>query len=68
MHRDDWQDAAGDQGAWEADVGALNDTYTEFRQRLEALDDEALGRSQRWFAQHRQPQPVALRLMAVFTP
>lgn len=65
--RNDWQDAAGDQGAWDADVQALKDTYTEFRQRLEALDDEALGRSERWFQGQRQPQPVALRLMAAFT-
>ncbi len=67
LTRDDWQEAAGDQSAWEADVRALNDTHTEFRRRLQALDDEGLGSPQRWYQHQRQPQPVALRLMAVFT-
>lgn len=64
---DDWQEAAGDQAAWDADVKALHDVYGEFRQRLDALDDEGLQRQLRWYQQATQPQAVAVRLAAVFT-
>ncbi len=67
MTREDWQEATGDQSAWEADVRALNEIYSDFRQRLEALDDEGLGSPQRRYQQQKQPQPVAVLLMRTFT-
>jgi len=67
LTREDWPAATGDQAAWEADVRALNDIYTEFRRRLEAVDGEGLSRSERWYQQARQSQPVAFRLWGAFT-
>ena len=66
MTEGDWQEAAGDQAAWEVDVQALHDIYAEFRQRLEVLDDEGLQRAFRW-QQATQPQAVVLRLLRGFT-
>ncbi len=67
MTEDDWPEATGDQAAWEVDVQALHDIYAEFRQRLEALDDEGLQRAFRWYQQAAQPQAVTLRLLRAFT-
>lgn len=67
IERDDWGEVSRDQAAWEADVKVLHDIYTEFRERLQTADDEGLQRALRWYQQASIAQPVALRLIAVFT-
>ncbi len=63
----DWQEASGDQAAWDADVQQLFDLHAEFHRRLAALGEEDLLQSVQWFQQASRPQPLAPRLMHAFT-
>lgn len=42
MERTDWQDVAGDERSWQADVQALHRVSMRLKERLSALDDAAL--------------------------
>lgn len=66
MNDSDWPEVSGDQGAWERDVKELHDVYTEFRQRLDEVGDEALDQARAWY-RDAPPRPVAQRLLHVFT-
>jgi uncharacterized protein len=65
--RGDWQEASGDQAAWDSDVRALRDIYDEFQRRLADADDAVLDRGLPWYRGASQQQRVAQRLMHVFT-
>lgn len=67
LDRTDWQGVSGDQTRWEADVRALNETYTEFRQKLETLGDDGLQQALLAYQQSAQPTVVGRRLLWVFT-
>ncbi len=67
MTAEDWPEAAGDQGAWEADVRALHDIYAEFRQHLDVLGDEGVQRAVLSYRQSSQPAVIARRLLNAFT-
>lgn len=67
LDRGDWQEAGGDQAAWEADVRTLDEIYAEFHRRLEAVDDESIQASLKAYQQSRQPTPIAKRLSWVLT-
>lgn len=67
LEKPDWQEATGDQAAWEADVRALQESYTDFHMRLDALDDEGVQKALRAYQQSPQPTVVAKRLLWVFT-
>ena len=44
LARTDWQEASGEERAWQDDVRALHEISRAFRQRVEAMDDAALIR------------------------
>lgn len=67
LTRADWPEVTGDQAAWEADVRALHEIYIEFQRRLDALGEEGVQQKLPSYRQSRQPVPVALRLLHMFT-
>lgn len=68
LERPDWQEASGDEAAWQTDVRDLNAQYQEFRRRLEALDDVALAQPHVPYRDKAEwAQPLAFRLVRVFT-
>jgi hypothetical protein len=44
LERADWQEAGGDEAAWQADVRALQEITANVKERVRALDDTALSR------------------------
>jgi uncharacterized damage-inducible protein DinB len=64
---EDWQDASGDQAAWEADVRDLHEIYAEFRSQLETLGDDGLQSAVLSYRQSSEPVVVARRLLSVLT-
>lgn len=62
----DWQEAAGDEAAWQADVSALHAVSQDMRKRVEAADDGALSGLMTTFAGWPD-QVKAAHLMKVAT-
>jgi hypothetical protein len=43
LERADWQEAGGDEAAWQTDVRRLQEITLQIKDRVRALDDAALG-------------------------
>jgi uncharacterized damage-inducible protein DinB len=62
----DWQEVAGDDAAWQADVRRLEEITGRIKERVQALDDAALARRIPTFADSPD-QALAVRLARMAT-
>jgi uncharacterized damage-inducible protein DinB len=62
----DWQDAAGDDAAWQADVGRLRSISMEIKRRVEGLDEADVAAAMATYAGRRE-RPLGLWVMLAAT-
>lgn len=67
LNRTDWQEVAGAQRDWEADVERLGAISREIRARVEAMDDAKLAQALKWYQESRRAQPILTRLLDMGT-
>ena len=65
LERSDWQEASGDDEAWHADVTALEDVSRRIKERIQAMDADAL---QRPFPGEDMPAVLRVLRMATHDP
>ena len=63
---EDWQEAGGDQRAWEADVDQLRRASLELKARVQAMDEAELSRELPWYAGNAA-RPLDLRFLDMAT-
>ncbi len=63
LERTDWQEASGDERAWQADVDTLLRLSRDLLERARAMDDQAFSREVVWYRGWTKTQPVAVRLL-----
>lgn len=62
----DWQEAGGDQAAWDADVDRLHRVSLEVKGRAEAMDEGEFSRALPWYAGN-PARPIDRRLLDMAT-
>lgn len=66
ISNDDWQEAGGDQAAWEADVERLRRISLECKARVDAMADDELSRALSWYA-GAPARPIDTRFLDMAT-
>ncbi len=63
LNRRDWQEVTGDERAWQGDVERLRAVSAGLQAHVEALDEDDLSRSIKWYTQSSRPVEIATRIL-----
>ena len=66
LERQDWQEASGDDAAWQADLRSLRETTMQIKARVRTLDDAALAAPIPTYANYPD-QTLSVRLARMAT-